>query len=73
MGRRNGRALPKVGAAADEFRLLAREIRQYGIDAKLLSMDPFTVRIEVADGKADPHDAVNVVQWIAGLFRKRTD
>ena len=69
MARRSGRALPKVGAAAAEFGALASEIRRFGIDVKLLSMDPLTIRCEVAEGEADERDGRSAMSVLVGLFR----
>ena len=77
--RRQGRPLPKVGDAADsmnaaaaEYRMLGREIRQFGIDFLFYKRDGvFAVRLEIADAEIEPDEGeggISVLNMMMGLL-----
>ena len=79
--RRKGRALPAVAAAgngvrmaADEYRLLAREIRQFGVDTSIYMKDGVpTIRNEIADSEIEREEndgGKGLLMTLISLFRR---
>jgi len=67
-----GNAADNVSAAAAEYRMLGREIRQFGVDFLFYKRaGVFAVRLEIADAEIEPDEGeggIGVLQTIVGLL-----
>lgn len=69
--RRQGRPLQKVGAAAENANDLITEIRQFGVDISIPTINPLTIRVEVGDREIGDDEKKSAVNLLMALFGKK--
>jgi hypothetical protein len=67
MRRRQG-PLQAIKGAANNASALMHAVREYGLDISLVSFQPPTVRVQVADGEVEASDETSVAGLIKSLF-----